>query len=67
MDQHSTQPKFVSRQEAAEILATDLATVDRLIATGVLDRYRIRERWVRVLTTQVMELRELPPEWLSRC
>lgn len=67
MDPHSHQPKFLSRQEAAGILATDLATVDRLIATGVLDRYRIRERWVRVLTEQVLELRELPPEWLSRC
>ena len=67
MDQHRHQPKFLSRQEAAGILAIDLTTVDRLIATGVLDRYRIRERWVRVLTEQVLELRELPPEWLSRC
>jgi hypothetical protein len=67
MDDNSYAPRFLSRQEAAEILDTDVATIDRLISTGVLDRYRIRDRWVRVLTAQVVELRELPPEWLSRC
>lgn len=67
MDQHSHQPKFLSRQEAAEILGTDVATIDRLIAMGVLDRYRIRDRWIRVLTEQIMELRGLPSGWLSRC
>lgn len=67
MDYNSYVPKFLSRQEAAEVLDTDVATIDRLIATGVLDRYRIRDRWIRVLTGQVLELSELPREWLSRC
>lgn len=67
MDYDSYAPKFLSRQEAAKVLGTDMATIDRLIATGVLDRYRIRGRWIRVLTGQVLELAELPREWLSRC
>lgn len=67
MDYESYVPKFLSRQEAAEVLKTDLTTIDRLIATGVLDRYRIRGRWIRVLTGQVLELSELPREWLTRC
>lgn len=60
-------PKFMSRQEAARWLDVDVATVDRLIATGVLDRYRVRGRWVRVLTGQVVALGDLPREWLRRC
>ena len=67
MDYESCVPKFLSRQEAAEVLMTVLATIARLIATGVLDRYRIRGRWIRVLTGQVLELSELPREWLTRC
>ncbi|RPJ38882.1 MAG: hypothetical protein EHM35_03550 [Planctomycetaceae bacterium] len=67
MDYDSYVPKFLSRQEAAEVLDTDMATIDRLIATGILDRYRIRDRWIRVLTGQVLELSELPREWLTRC
>lgn len=67
MDHNDYVPKFLSRQEAAEVLGTDVAVIDRLIATGVLDRYRIRERWIRVLTGQVLELAQLPREWLSRC
>lgn len=67
MDYNDYVPKFLSRQEAAEVLGTDVAVIDRLITTGVLDRYRIRERWIRVLTGQVLELTQLPREWLSRC
>lgn len=67
MDHNDYVPKFLSRQEAAEVLGTDVAVIDRLIATGVLDRYRIRKRWIRVLTGQVLELAQLPREWLSRC
>lgn len=67
MDHNDYVPKFLSRQEAAEVLGTDVAVIDRLITTGVLDRYRIRERWIRVLTGQVLELAQLPREWLSRC
>ena len=67
MDYDSCTPKFLSRQEAADVLGTDVPTVDRLIATGVLDRYRIRGRWIRVLTGQVLELKEMPRDWLSRC
>lgn len=60
-------PTYVSRQEAATILGVDLATVDRLIATGVLDRYRLRDRYIRVRADQVAELIGLPREWLTRC
>lgn len=60
-------PKFLSRQEAAEILGVDVPAVDRLISTGLLDRYRIRGRYVRVLTGQVAELATLPRQWLLRC
>lgn len=63
----SDSPKFLSRQEAAMMLRVELATIDRLIETGILDRYRIRGRWVRVLTGQVLELQQLPREWLDRC
>lgn len=64
MAQHQS---FLSRQEAADRLRVDLATIDRLIATGVLDRYRIRGRWIRVEAGQVAELADLPREWLRRC
>lgn len=60
-------PKYLSRQEAADVLGVDLAVVDRLISHGLLDRYRIRERYVRVLTGQVVALTDLPRDWLLRC
>lgn len=60
-------PQFLSRQEAADVLGVTVDVVDRLIAHGVLDRYRIRERYVRVRTGQVTELATLPREWLLRC
>lgn len=63
----SNSPVYLSRQEAAAVLGVDLATVDRLIATGVLDRYRLRERYIRVLADQVHALADLPREWLRRC
>lgn len=58
---------YLSRQEAAAQLGIAVDAVDRLIATGLLDRYRIRERYVRVLARQVAELATLPREWLLRC
>ncbi len=58
---------FVSRQEAAGMLGIGVADVDRLIRTGVLDRYRIQGRYVRVPKGQVRELADLPREWLLRC
>ncbi|AMD42790.1 helix-turn-helix DNA-binding protein [Streptomyces phage Xkcd426] len=67
MEEPEYVPKFLSRQEAAEVLGVDLAVVDRLVSTGALDRYRIRERYVRVLTGQVVALADLPREWLARC
>lgn len=67
MDPDSYTPKFLSRQEAADLLGVDLATVDRLIETGVLSRYRIAGRWIRVLTGEVAELKDFPREWLRRC
>ncbi len=59
--------KFMSRQEAALALGVDVPAVDRLISSGLLDRYRIRGQYVRVLTGQVAELATLPREWLLRC
>jgi excisionase family DNA binding protein len=57
----------MSRQEAATVLGLDVPAVDRLISNGLLDRYRIRGRYVRVPTGQVVELATLPREWLLRC
>lgn len=62
-----TQTSYLTRQEAALRLGITVADVDRLIRHGVLDRYRLRERYVRVLTGQVAELATLPREWLLRC
>lgn len=63
----SDTPVYLSRQEAAAVLGVDVATVDRLISTGVLDRYRLRGLYIRVQARQVAELVGLPREWLSRC
>lgn len=60
-------PKYLSRQEAALALGVDVPAVDRLISCGLLDRYRIRGRYVRVPAGQVLELSSLPREWLLRC
>lgn len=57
----------MSRQEAAAVLGVDVAVVDRLISTGVLARYRIRERYIRVKASQVRDLTGLPKDWLERC
>lgn len=62
-----TTEKFMSKQEAALVLGVPVETVDRLIRRGLLDRYRLRERYVRVQTRQVAELAHLPREWLLRC
>lgn len=59
--------RFLSKQEAAMQLGLDVVDVDRLIATGVLTRYRIRGRWVRVLAAEVALLADMPREWLRRC
>lgn len=56
--------RFVSRQEAAVRLGVTVDVVDRLIATGALARYLIRNRYVRLLRAQVDELASLPSEWL---
>lgn len=66
MTDNSDTPKFLSRQEAAAALGVDLVTVDRLISTGALARYRIRDRYVRVLRSQVDELAQLPSQWLQQ-
>lgn len=67
MTDNSDTPKFLSRQEAAAVLGVDLVTVDRLISTGALARYRIRGRYVRVKASQVRDLAGLPADWLRRC
>ncbi len=53
----------MSRQEAAAVLAVTVAEVDRYIAVGLLARYRLHGRYVRVLQTQVRELADVPAEW----
>lgn len=59
-----TQHQYMSRQEAAVTLGLSLAEVDRLIANGLLNRFRIRGTYIRVLRSQVDELAGLPAEWL---
>lgn len=62
-----TMPQWLSRQEAAALLGVSVDTVDRLIRTGVLDRYRLRGRYIRVRGEQVSGLLTLPRDWLERC
>lgn len=54
--------KWLSRQEAAQQLAVTVDEVDRYISLGLLDRYRLRGRYVRVLRAQVDELATVSPE-----
>lgn len=54
----------MSRQEAAVRLDLTLVQLDQLIATGVLDRYRLRGRYIRVLRRQVEELAQLDRAFL---
>lgn len=56
-----SQHQYMSRQEAARILGVADTDIDRLINIGLLDRYRIRERYVRVRRAQVDELAALDP------
>jgi excisionase family DNA binding protein len=58
---------YLSRQEAAAVLDVPLTAVDRLISTGLLPRYRIRERYIRVRQRDVETLLDVPREWLLRC
>jgi excisionase family DNA binding protein len=59
-----TTDRFISRQEAAVALRVSVADIDRLIAVGLLARYRLRGLYVRVLRSQVDELASVPAEWL---
>ena len=59
-------PEYLSRQEAAEVLHTTVPVVDRLIATGVLPRYRLHGRYIRLKTEDVLQLQDVPVEWLAR-
>lgn len=56
MTENTPPPKWLTRQEAAAVLDVSLDDVDRFISIGLLDRYRIRGRYVRVLRSQVDEL-----------
>lgn len=64
MTENTITPKFVSRQEAASALGVTVDDVDRFISVGLLDRYRIRGRYVRVLRSQVDELATVDPVFL---
>lgn len=59
--------RYLSRQEAAIMLGVPVAVVDRLIATGALPRYRLRDRYVRVREGDVAELAHVPRDVLARC
>lgn len=59
--------RYLSRQEAALVLGVSVDTVDRLISTGALPRYRLRERYVRIREKDVQQLLDVPREWLERC
>jgi len=37
-----TEPEFLTRQEAADLLRVDVQTIDRLARNGRLTRYRIQ-------------------------
>lgn len=49
------------------MLGDSVADVQRYISTGLLDRYRIRERYIRVLAAQVDELAAVAPEIRRSC
>lgn len=66
-DQYDYVPEYLSRQEVAEVLHTTVTVVDRLIATGVLPRYRLRDRYIRIKTEDAMQLHGVPVDWLARC
>jgi excisionase family DNA binding protein len=57
--------QYITRQEAGEQLGVPVTVIDRLITTGALPRYRLRERYVRVRQADVDELKELPHEFLE--
>lgn len=61
MPRHQT---YISRQEAAAELHCTVSDVDRYIALGLLDRYRVRGTYVRVLRAQVAELAAVDPALL---
>lgn len=58
---------YLSVSEAAYVLGVEESTVHRMIRHGLLPRYRLRERYIRVRTADVEELRSVPREWLMRC
>lgn len=60
-----TQHQYMSRQEAALALAVSVDVVDRLIATGALDRYRLHDRYIRVRRSQVEELSTVDRRFLE--
>jgi len=60
---------YVSRQyidpgEAALMLGCTVQDVHRYISVGLLDRYRLRERYIRVRRDQVEELVTVDPALL---
>lgn len=61
------QSQWLTRQEAAGMLGLTVPELDRLIATGLLPRYRLRERYVRVRRRDVEPLLDVPKAWLLRC
>lgn len=59
-----THNQYMSRQEAALALRVTVTVVDRLISVGLLSRWRIQGRYIRVLRSEVAELAALDPELL---
>ena len=60
-------PEYMTRQEAAAVLGLTVDDIDRMISHGLLARYRIRGRYVRVRVRDVEQLLDVPRDWLRRC
>lgn len=58
--------EYLTRQEAARRLGVSLRTVDHLIKAGLLTRYVLKERYVRLRAPEVEALRQFSPSVLAR-
>ena len=52
-----TDKKLITKKQAAELLSSSVRTIERIIASGVIDKIKIRGS-VKVKLRQVMQLVE---------
>ena len=52
-----TDKKLITKKQAAELLSSSVRTIERIIASGVIDKIKIRGS-VKVKLSQVMQLVE---------